>query len=78
MRLTTRGMNLVSQCAVIGEPVDIAVERVEGAMGEHEGVLDAEIHAARRDRRVNMRGIARQHHAADLFARGDLIGDVER
>jgi hypothetical protein len=72
------GVDVVPQRAVIGEPVDVAVERVEGSMGEHEGVLDAEIHAARSDRRVNMRGIARQHHAADLFARGDAVEDVER
>ena len=46
-------------------------------MGEHEGVLNAQIHASRRYWRVNVSGIAGQHHAADRFARGDAVTDMK-
>src|SRR5262249_23836268 len=47
-------------------------------MGEYEGVFDAEIHAARCDRRVNVGGIPYQDHATDRFTGGDEITDMKR
>jgi hypothetical protein len=47
-------------------------------MGEHEGVLNAEIHASRRYWGVNVGSIACQHHATSRFARGDAVTDMKR
>ena len=72
------GMNLVPHQSVIGQSFQVAVERVHGAMGEYEGILNARDSSSSCYRRVNVGSIARQYHATNQFARGDAITDMKR
>ena len=71
------GMNVVPQQSVLRQPFQVATERIRGAVGERERVLNAEIYAACCNGRVKVRGIARQHHSAECLLRGNAVTDMK-
>jgi hypothetical protein len=71
------GMNVVPQHSVVGHSFGVTVECIDGAMGEYECVLDAKIHASRRNRRMNVGSIPRQRHATDHLSSGDAVTDMK-